>query len=66
MNISQIKNKILSGKEGEVIGKCFFCSKELDGMFWCFGCHHFICEDCDNKTDSPIGKHTVENHRKGG
>ncbi len=34
MKVAEIKNKILSGKENEVKGNCFFCGKEVDGMFW--------------------------------
>ena len=63
MKISEIRNKILAGKTGEVKGKCYFCGKEVDGMFWCFGCHHFICEECDTNKDEAFGNHNVQGHK---
>ena len=63
MKVCEIKDKILSDKPEEVKGQCFFCGKEVDGMFWCFGCHHFICGQCDTYTDEPMGKHNVQKHQ---
>jgi len=61
MKITEIKTKILAGKE--VSGKCYFCSKEVNGEFWCFGCHEFICEKCD-KGAAGHG-HSVQEHLTG-
>ena len=62
MTHKQIKQTILSG--GEVKGNCRFCNKEVDGKYYCFGCHHFICEECES-ADPPIGYfHKVEEHRR--
>ena len=63
MKVSEIKNKIYSGKENEVKGNCFFCGKEVDGMFWCFGCHHFVCGECDTNAGGAMGKHSVQEHQ---
>jgi len=64
MKVSEIRNKILLGKTNEVKGKCYFCGKEVDGMFWCFGCHHFVCEECDTNAGEAIGKHDVRKHQE--
>ena len=63
MKVSEIKTKILSCDTGEVKGKCYFCGKEVDGMFWCFGCHHFVCEECDTNAGEAMGEHSVQEHR---
>jgi len=64
MKKPSIERKILAGKEGEVKGKCYFCGKEVDGMFYCFGCGEFICSDCEGD-DSPFGRHSIEDHKEG-
>ena len=63
MKIAEIENKVINGKYDEVRGKCYFCGKPLNGFYWCFGCHKFICEHCDNNTGEAMGKHSVEAHK---
>ena len=63
MKVAEIKNKILLGKEVEVKGQCYFCGKEVDGMFWCFGCHCFVCEECDTNSGEVMGEHKVQAHQ---
>ena len=63
MKIADIENKILAEKSDEVRGKCHFCGKEVDGMSWCFGCHKFICDECDKGASGP--RHKVEEHKIG-
>ncbi len=63
MKVAEIKSKLLSGKETEVKGQCYFCGKEVDGMFWCFGCHYFVCEECDTNAGEAMGRHRVQAHQ---
>lgn len=64
MKVAEIKSKILSDKANEVRGQCYFCGKGVDGMFWCFGCHRFVCGECDTNTDEAMGKHNVQEHQE--
>lgn len=41
---------------------CYFCGKELDEDYECFGCGSYVCDDCDETM--PIGTHFVEDHRE--
>ena len=45
----------------EVTGNCYFCHKEVNGNFYCFGCHKFVCNDCDETR--VFGLHNVKDHR---
>jgi len=62
------KDHILQAENPEdVKGKCALCGKETNGMFFCFGCNHFICNECDaltNADDYPIGGHLLSLHQK--
>jgi len=49
--------------EKKEMGKCYFCGKEVDNEFYCYGCEHYICEE-HLGCDAPMGKHDVEEHRK--
>ncbi len=61
MNTDGINKKVLAGDRVE--GECHFCGKEVGGEFWCFGCHHFICGNCESP-DAPTGQHKVKDHRE--
>lgn len=53
----------MKDKELDAIkGECHFCGKEVNGWFYCYGCKHFICEDCEAE-DPPTGYHKVEEHK---
>jgi hypothetical protein len=44
--------------------RCYFCEKKVTDDDWCFGCHHFICEDCSTLDDNPpMGPHEIEDHQ---
>ncbi len=62
MKASEISAKVLSGTR--VKGKCYFCKKKVDEMFWCFGCNHFVCYECEGSIENPVmGKHKVTDHK---
>lgn len=44
--------------------RCFFCGNQVGAECFCWGCWHYICDDCMNHKDPPVGKHDVEEHRK--
>lgn len=54
---------INDGRTDEIKGNCYFCGKEVTGDDWCYGCFHFVCEDCDMNYDCQ-GK--IENHKNMG
>ena len=58
----KITRLILDGNPEDVKGSCYFCGKEVDGMFFCFGCKEFVCSECD-KTEI-AGHHSVEQHKE--
>jgi len=43
---------------------CYFCEKEVTEDAYCFGCRHYICEDCDDPSEILIGEHTVDEHQE--
>lgn len=49
----------------ELKGKCHFCGEEIDGDYYCYGCKHFVCEDCEGflPSNRPTGNHRVEDHK---
>jgi hypothetical protein len=49
-------------KEPSDTGKCHFCEKPIGRGGWCYGCEHYICDECDNNY-SLMGKHSVEQHK---
>jgi len=57
----KIRTAILNGNPEDVKGNCYFCGKEVDGNFFCFGCKEFVCAGCDLRNES--GPHSVEAHR---
>jgi len=58
----KIEETILGEKgAGAVLGKCYFCGEEIDGMFYCFGCKEFVCAKCDETQE--CGLHRVEDHK---
>ena len=56
-----IKEAILSGDD--VGGHCYFCNQKVGSAFYCFGCGKFICFDCENHVNPPMGKHKINEHR---
>jgi hypothetical protein len=43
---------------------CYFCEKVTDEEHYCYGCKHYVCEDCDERgMDLPFGEHDVEDHQ---
>jgi len=40
---------------------CYFCAKSVTEEDYCFGCKHFVCQDCDQ--EKPIGNHDVDDHQ---
>ncbi len=62
MKAKDIEAKVFSGEK--VKGKCHFCKKEVDEMFWCYGCHHFVCEECDDPENPVMGEQKVKDHKE--
>lgn len=47
-------------------GKCYFCGKDVTPEDFCYGCHVFVCDDCDIASSTGyIGKHEPEHHQQG-
>jgi hypothetical protein len=40
---------------------CYFCGREVTKDDFCWGCHHYICSDCDE--NELIGNHDVDDHQ---
>jgi hypothetical protein len=59
----KIEDAIHKGEPSDASGNCFFCRKEVDGMFYCFGCKEFICGDCDHRDPMAMGRHKACDHR---
>ena len=50
----------------ELIPRCYFCRKEVDDDDYCYGCYEYVCQECYEKDgDFPLGKHDVEDHKRG-
>lgn len=65
-NSKEIERRIHKEGAEAVKGNCFFCCREVDGSFYCFGCKEFICAECitcDSDRD-PSGRHGACEHRK--
>ncbi len=47
-------------------GNCHFCGREVTSDDYCYGCGHYVCEECDDyeAMDRPSGTHNVEDHKK--
>jgi len=46
---------------------CYFCEKNVEEGNYCYGCKHYVCEDCDKAgIDIPLGGHDVEDHQPEG
>jgi len=45
------------------IAICYFCEKEVTEDDYCFGCKHYVCEDCDH-APLTIGDHDVDDHQE--
>lgn len=41
---------------------CYFCGKEVTNEHYCYGCRHYVCEECDET--QPVGYHQVKEHKK--
>lgn len=41
---------------------CYFCGKEVTEDDFCYGCRHYVCQECDEET--PFGNHCVEDHQE--
>lgn len=41
---------------------CKLCSKVCDEGDFCYGCKEYICGDCENRLNAPMGKHEWEAH----
>lgn len=63
MKKPSIEKKIRMDGSENVKGKCYFCGKEVNGEFYCFGCGEFICDECECD-DPPFGRHSIEDHKK--
>ena len=63
MNNKTIRKLMSENRVTEVKGKCYFCGAKVNGMFYCFGCEHFVCPDCES-SDPPMGKHSVADHEE--
>ncbi|MBA7520393.1 hypothetical protein ES705_12489 [subsurface metagenome] len=50
----------------EKSGECYFCRKEVTSEYYCYGCKHYVCEDCEDYDtfDRPSGLHKAEDHKK--
>lgn len=52
----------IEGKEIQPI--CYFCEKEVMEGDYCYGCEHYVCEECDRASiDIPLGGHNVDDHQ---
>ena len=40
--------------------KCYLCGKPCDEDNYCYGCHKYICSDCDQ--NPVMGDHEPEEH----
>jgi hypothetical protein len=43
-------------------GKCYFCGKDCSDDYLCYGCGHYVCQECDQT--QPFGSHTVDEHQE--
>ena len=41
---------------------CYFCEKKVTEDDYCFGCKHYVCQDCS--TNDPWGDHNVDEHQE--
>ena len=41
---------------------CYFCGKQVTEDDYCYGCKHFVCDDCN--VEPVLGKHDVDEHQK--
>lgn len=42
--------------------ECFKCKKKLNKDYYCSGCGHAICDECDVNYNMPFGSHLKELH----
>jgi hypothetical protein len=42
--------------------RCYFCDSNVDEDFLCYGCKHYVCDDCES-AEPPFGPHTIDDHR---
>lgn len=43
-------------------GPCFKCRVELTAEFYCYGCHEYVCDDCDTNEEATGLGHIVDLH----
>lgn len=41
---------------------CCFCGKAVTDDSYCYGCEHYVCEDCDHRDPGAMGSHPFEDH----
>lgn len=58
----ELEHILMTDQLDKITGKCHFCGKELDGENWCFGCGHFVCDDCDDD-ELVMCNGDIEKHR---
>ena len=42
--------------------QCYFCGKEVTDDDYCYGCKHYVCDECES--EQPSGNHNVEDHKE--
>ncbi len=46
----------------DVTELCYFCEKKVGEAQFCYGCQNWVCSECDNNDDIPVGRHDVRDH----
>ena len=44
------------------IAICYFCERIVTEDDYCYGCKHFVCQDCDQT--NVLGSHDVDEHEE--
>jgi len=44
--------------------ECYLCGGEVSEADFCWGCNEYVCQNCDDDGDFPIGDHKPEDHEK--
>lgn len=47
----------------EIIPICYFCEKVVSEEDYCYGCGHYVCQDCIKDDCFGQGKHCVDDHQ---
>jgi len=63
-NTDELKRSCVKLDGEKIIPICYFCEKEVSEGDYCYGCKHYICEDCDKAgMDIGFGGHDVDEHQ---